>query len=528
MVALGPLLAVATFAVAQRDAVAGRRRAAAPVLLADFVYALVVAAFVARRVAEMIAERRRRSAGSKLHLRLVRFFTAIALIPTVLVAVFATITLNFGLEGWFSDRVRNVVANSLQAAAGLRGGAPASRCRPTPGSSADFLDEQKERYPLLTGGELRDLLTRGQLQMQRALPKAYVIDGDGELRARGERSYLFCYKPPSAEDIARAAHRRGRRHPGLGEQRVPGAAAARRLRRPFPLCQPRGRRQDPEPARRDPGDGAALPAARGRPRAAAVRVRADLSRLRAGGDPRRDLDGPLVRRAAGAAGRPAGRRRRAGRAGRPRRAGARGEGRRRDRAARPHLQRDDPAGEGPARRADRRQRRDRAPAAAVRLGALGRHGRRGRPRRRGADRDDERRRGGAARPRPGRRRPASRWSRRCRSSPTCSTGSTPAERRRAGRGAAAPPRRASATCWCGWRRGTRDDGGARGLRRLVRRRDRPRRRAAHGGLGRRGAAHRPRGEEPADADPALGRAAAAQVRADGRRASARRSSNMPT
>ena len=34
-----------------------------PVLLLDFVYALVVAAFVARRIAEMIAERRRRSAG---------------------------------------------------------------------------------------------------------------------------------------------------------------------------------------------------------------------------------------------------------------------------------------------------------------------------------------------------------------------------------------------------------------------------------------------------------------------------------
>ena len=34
----------------------------------------------------------------------------------MLVAVFATITLNFGLEGWFSDRVRDVVANSLAAA----------------------------------------------------------------------------------------------------------------------------------------------------------------------------------------------------------------------------------------------------------------------------------------------------------------------------------------------------------------------------------------------------------------------------
>jgi two-component system nitrogen regulation sensor histidine kinase NtrY len=151
----------------------------------------------------MIAERRRQSAGSRLHMRLVRFFTLIALIPTILVAVFATITLNYGLEGWFSDRVRNVVANSMEAAEAYE-----QEHRVTLQSDArelgDFLNAQKERYPLLSGGDLRDLLTGGQQQMQRALRKAYVIDGDGELRARGERSYLFWYKAPSPEDIALA------------------------------------------------------------------------------------------------------------------------------------------------------------------------------------------------------------------------------------------------------------------------------------------------------------------------------------
>ncbi len=203
LVVLGALLAFATFAVLTEMQWLGGGNMLRPVLLADFVYALVVAAFVARRVGMMIAARRRRSAGSKLHMRLVRFFTLIALVPTVLVAVFATITLNFGLEGWFSDRVRNVVANSLAAAEAYE-----EEHRVTLQTDAralgDFLNDQKERNPLLSGGELRDLLTRGQLQMQRALPKAYIIDGDGKLRARGERSYLFWYTPPSPEDIARA------------------------------------------------------------------------------------------------------------------------------------------------------------------------------------------------------------------------------------------------------------------------------------------------------------------------------------
>jgi two-component system nitrogen regulation sensor histidine kinase NtrY len=203
MVALGPLLAIATVAVLSDMQWLGGGRMLRPVLLADFIYAILVAAFVAQRVGEMIAARRRKSAGSKLHLRLVRFFTLIALVPTILVAVFATITLNFGLEGWFSDRVHDVVTNSMAAAQAYE-----EEHRTTLQSDAqelaDFLDEQKARNPLLAGGQLRDLLTRGQLQMQRALPKAYIIDGDGGLRARGERSYLFWYTPPTPADIARA------------------------------------------------------------------------------------------------------------------------------------------------------------------------------------------------------------------------------------------------------------------------------------------------------------------------------------
>lgn len=202
-IALAPVLAVLTFlTLSEVDLLIGSE-ALRVVLLADFVYALVVAAFVARRLAEMLAARRRRSEGSRLHLRLMRVFTLVALVPTVLVAVFATITVNFGLEGWFSDRVRNVVANSLAAAQAYE-----EEHRTTLQSDAaqlaGFLDAQKERYPLLTGGLLRELLTRGQTQMQRALPKAYVIDSAGEIRARGERSYLFDFNPPSPAEIARA------------------------------------------------------------------------------------------------------------------------------------------------------------------------------------------------------------------------------------------------------------------------------------------------------------------------------------
>ena len=64
----------------------------------------------------MIADRRSQSAGSRLHMRLTGVFAFVALVPTILVAVFAVLTVNIGLEGWFSERVSNVVGASLSAA----------------------------------------------------------------------------------------------------------------------------------------------------------------------------------------------------------------------------------------------------------------------------------------------------------------------------------------------------------------------------------------------------------------------------
>ena len=116
LVFLGPLLAVATFIGLGPFNLGASSQYLRLVLLADLVYVLVVAALVLARVVRMIADRRRKSAGSQLHLRLTGVFGIVALVPTVLVAIFAVLTVNIGLEGWFSERVSNVVSNSLAAA----------------------------------------------------------------------------------------------------------------------------------------------------------------------------------------------------------------------------------------------------------------------------------------------------------------------------------------------------------------------------------------------------------------------------
>ncbi len=204
LVILGPVLAFMTFAALSLFEQGAASRSLRFILLADFVYVLMVAALVLQRVARMIADRRAQSAGSRLHLRLTGVFTIIALLPTILVAVFATATLNFGLEGWFSDRVRQVVGSSLEAAQAYEQEHQTALTRDSEILAA-FLNRNKRLTPLLTEGDLRQLLTQGQQQIQRGLREAFVIDGTSGLIARGERSYLFDFEPPLASELDRAA-----------------------------------------------------------------------------------------------------------------------------------------------------------------------------------------------------------------------------------------------------------------------------------------------------------------------------------
>ena len=72
-------------------------------------------ALYARKIAIQRAERGGLGSG-QLHVRLVALFTAIAAVPTVLVAIFASLLFQSGLEFWFSDRARTMLENSVQVA----------------------------------------------------------------------------------------------------------------------------------------------------------------------------------------------------------------------------------------------------------------------------------------------------------------------------------------------------------------------------------------------------------------------------
>jgi two-component system nitrogen regulation sensor histidine kinase NtrY len=203
LVLLGPALVIATFVALGPLEEAGSPLSIRLVLLADLVYILVLATLVLRRIVAMVAARRARSAGSRLHLRLTAIFALIALIPTILVAVFAVLTINVGLEGWFSDRVRSAVAASLAAAEAYEENERADLLADAE-ALARYLEVNRLAAGYLSDGDLRRLLNQGQAQIQRGLREAYVINGGGEIQARGDRSYLFDFERPDPASLAQA------------------------------------------------------------------------------------------------------------------------------------------------------------------------------------------------------------------------------------------------------------------------------------------------------------------------------------
>ena len=85
-------------------------------LVANLLPLMLLMVLIARRVAILLANRRKGLAGSRLHVRMVALFAGIAAVPTVLVVIFASLLFQFGVQFWFSDRVKTVLDGSNEVA----------------------------------------------------------------------------------------------------------------------------------------------------------------------------------------------------------------------------------------------------------------------------------------------------------------------------------------------------------------------------------------------------------------------------
>jgi len=82
-------------------------------LLGNLATGLLLVGIIGREVWVVVRARRRGYAGSRLHVQIVGLFAVIAAVPTILVAVVASTTLDRGLDRFFSTRTRAMIEQSL-------------------------------------------------------------------------------------------------------------------------------------------------------------------------------------------------------------------------------------------------------------------------------------------------------------------------------------------------------------------------------------------------------------------------------
>jgi two-component system, NtrC family, nitrogen regulation sensor histidine kinase NtrY len=108
------LSATATFLVlAGLTPIAPVHEVVRDLLLGNAVTGLLLLGIIGREVWKVVQARRRGRAGSRLHVQIVGLFAIIAAVPTVLVSVVASTTLDRGLDRFFSTRTRAMIEQSM-------------------------------------------------------------------------------------------------------------------------------------------------------------------------------------------------------------------------------------------------------------------------------------------------------------------------------------------------------------------------------------------------------------------------------
>lgn len=203
LVVAAPLLAFVTYLAVGPLGLGAASGALRLILLVDLIYVLVVAAYVMRQVARMILARRARSAGSQLTVRLMAVFALSALVPIVLVAVFSVVLISIALDGLFSEPVGNVLRTSLTTAQAYEDEHRQELTRDGQGLAA-YLNRERQQNLFMDDGEVRRALGDVQAQIDRGLTEAFVIDGAGDIAARGAQSYEFDFERPTPDQFAQA------------------------------------------------------------------------------------------------------------------------------------------------------------------------------------------------------------------------------------------------------------------------------------------------------------------------------------
>lgn len=203
LLALAILAGIATYATLTGSMGAGgvSPRSVLILLYIDIALLLLLAAVVAGRLVGVWVARRRGSAGSQLHVRLVALFALVTALPAMLVAGFSVIFLDYGIDAWFSARVRTAVNEAAEVAAGYLH----EHQQTIRGDVEAMANDIGRQLPQLMAGPDRFGRFVATQAALRSLPEAIVFDGGGRILARSGLSFTleFDKVPVAALEQAR-------------------------------------------------------------------------------------------------------------------------------------------------------------------------------------------------------------------------------------------------------------------------------------------------------------------------------------
>src|ERR1700757_3632282 len=164
-------------------------------LLINAATILLLVGIIAREVWQMVVARRRGRAAARLHIQIVSLFSVIAVLPAVLVAIVANVTIDRGLDRLFSGPTREVIQNSLIIARAYT----YEHAQLIRGDILGMANDISHARPLFDQDRrsFRELLTANA--SSRNLPGAMLIDKDRNILETAQTGIQLAFAAPPAE-----------------------------------------------------------------------------------------------------------------------------------------------------------------------------------------------------------------------------------------------------------------------------------------------------------------------------------------
>lgn len=170
-------------------------------LFANGILLTLMASLVAWHLIKLTLARIRRVPGSGLHIRIVALLSLFAVLPAIIVAAFATVTLNRGLDIWLSGQTQSIV-DSAEAVAEAYISENLEVARSDAAFIANEINQRSDEFTLNRDKMVRRVATFGSV---RGLSGLFVMNPTTkELAVSATANKLVKFRPPAPEDIALA------------------------------------------------------------------------------------------------------------------------------------------------------------------------------------------------------------------------------------------------------------------------------------------------------------------------------------